>query len=197
MGLRWDLGVVELHFSRHGWGWDVTWMEVRCKFKDLNWGETRPGWSWDFNMGVCIEVRCEYGGLDWIEIQPRWRRDANLWTLMETVHGWRWGTNLATWTSLSRTRMEVRRTYWNLDGFEMVPGWIWDATWGDWNQVKYHLVQGQIYGPGLRWDAIWMGRRREFMSLDWGKTSISGNAWGFDRTWIELSCISWFMERLE
>ena len=133
MGLRWDLGVAELHFSGHGWRWDVTGMEVRCKYQDLDWGETRPEWSWDFNMGACMEVRCEYGALDWIEMQPRLGKDANLWTLMETVHGWRRDKNLVTWISLSRTRMEVWRTYWNLDGFEMVPGWIWDATWEDWN----------------------------------------------------------------
>ena len=133
MGLRWDLGVAELHFSGHGWRWEVTGMEVRCKYQDLDWGETRPGWSWDFNMGACMEVRCEYGGLDWIEMQSWWRRDAYLWPLMETVDGWRRDKNLVTWISLSRTRMEVRRTYWNLDGFEVVLGWIWDATWGDWN----------------------------------------------------------------
>ena len=133
MGLKKDLGVAELHFSGHGWRWDVTGMEVRCKYQDLDWGETWPGWSWDFNMGACMEVRCEYGALDWIEMQPRWRRDANLWTLMETVHEWRREKNLVTRISFSRTRMEVWRTYWNLDGFEMVPGWIWDATWEDWN----------------------------------------------------------------
>ena len=152
MGLRWDLGVAELHFSGHGWRWDVTGMEVRCKYQDLDWGEARPGWSWDFNMGTCMEA-------------------------METVHGWRWDNNLVTWISLSRTRMEVRRTYWNLDGFEMVPGWIWDATWGDWNggvcccseaniwtwiEVRHDLdgEETWIYEPRLRWDVNlrkWMG----------------------------------------
>ena len=110
-----------------GWKWDAnirTWIEVR---HDLDEAETL------ICMGACMEVRCEYGVQDWIEMQPRWRRDAKLWTLMETVHGWRRDKNLVTWISLSRTRMEVRLTYWNLDGFEMVPGWIWDATWEDWN----------------------------------------------------------------
>ena len=111
-------------FSGHGWRWDVTRMEMRCNYQDLDW---------DFDMGACMEVRCEYGALDWIEMQLRWRRDANLWTLIETVHGWRRDKNLVAWISLSRTGMEVKLTYWNLAGFEMVPGWIWDATWEDWN----------------------------------------------------------------
>ena len=194
MGLRWDLGVAELHFSGHGWRWDVTGMEVRCKYHDLDldWGETRPGWSWDFNMGACMEVRCEYGALDWTEMQPRLGRGANLWTLMETVHGWRRDKNLVTWISLSRTRMEVWRTYWNLDRFEMVPGWIWDASWEDWN--------GGETSPCCCSEAniwTWMGRRCESRSVDWGETSLGGNGWGCDGTWIELSCISWYMERLE
>ena len=120
------LGVVELPFFGHGWRWDVTGMEMRCKYQDLDWAETRPGWSWDFNMGACMEVKCEYGGLDWIEIQPRWRRDANLWTLMETVHGWRRDKNLVAWISLIRTRMEVRLTYWNL-----FRGKYMDLDWGE------------------------------------------------------------------
>ena len=186
MGLRLDLGVAELHFSGHGWRWDVTRMEVRCKYQDLDWGETRPGWSRDFNMGACMEVRCEYGALDWIEMQPRLGRDANLWTLMETVHGWRRDMNLVTWISLSRTRMEVWRTYWNLDGFEMVSGWIWDATWEDWNggETSPCCCSGAIIWTGLRWDTIWMGRRRESRSVDWDETSISGSGWGCDGTWI-------------
>ena len=60
-------------------------------------------------------------------------------------------------------------------------------------EVKHHLVavQMQIYGAGLRRDAIWMDRIHEYRSLDWGDTQISGNEWCWDGTWIELSCISW------
>ena len=131
-----DLNWGETPNSGPGCSWAAffrTWMEVR-RHRDGNEMQiSGPGLRWDFNMGACMEVKCEYGGLDWIEIQPRWRRDANLWTLMETVHGWRRDKNLVAWISLIRTRMEVRLTYWNLDGFGMVPGWIRDATWGDWN----------------------------------------------------------------
>ena len=218
MAFRWDLGVAELHFFGHGWRWDVTGMEVRCKYQDRDWGETRPGWSWDFNMGACMEVRCEYGALDWIEMQPRLGRDANLWTFMETVHGWRRDKNLVTWISLSRTRMEVWRTYWNLDGFEMVPGWIWDVSSEDWNggetspcccseaniwtwiEVRHDLdgEETWILERRLRWDVNhrkWMGVRWD---LDWvklhilihGKVGI-GLGWSWCAilvTWMEVTC---------
>ena len=79
MGLRWDLGVAELHLSGHGWRWDVTVMEVRCKYQDLDWGETRPGWSWDFNMVACMDWN---GG----ETSPCCCSEANTWTWVEVRH---------------------------------------------------------------------------------------------------------------
>ena len=83
MGLRLDLGVAELHFSGHGWRWDVTRMEVRCKYQDLDWGETRPGWSRDFNMGAWLEL---VGG--------------------DMLLGWRWDANIGIWME-ARCNMEV------------------------------------------------------------------------------------------
>ena len=150
-----------------------------------------------------MEVRCECGALDWIEMQPRLGRDANLWTLMETVHGWRRDKNLVTWISLSRTRMEVWRTYWNLDGFEMVPVWIWDATWEDWNggetspccyseaniwtwiEVR-HDLDGIGIGLGWSWCAILVTWMEVTCDLEWGETPNSRPGTSWDVTWMEV-----------
>ena len=83
-----------------------------------------------------------------------------------------------------RTRMEVRYTSWNLDGFEMVCLWIWNTIAGTWLEVRRHLDGGemqisqppQISRPGLRWVATWMDARCYWMEvrckyrdLDWGE----------------------------
>ena len=46
MGSGWTWDAV----SGPAWRWDVTWMEVRHKYQDLDWGELRPGWMWDINL---------------------------------------------------------------------------------------------------------------------------------------------------
>ena len=179
-----------------GWKWDAnirTWIEVR---HDLDEAETLIWvlvWRWDVNVGPWIGI----------EMQPRLGRDANLWTLMETVHGWRRDKNLVTWISLSRTRMEVWRTYWNLDGFEMVPVWIWDATWEDWNggetspccyseaniwtwiEVR-HDLDGIGIGLGWSWCAILVTWMEVTCDLEWGETPNSRPGTSWDVTWMEV-----------
>ena len=53
MGLRWCLYGSEIKLLGPGWRWDVTWMEVRCKYRDLDWRELRPGWMPDVNLTPC------------------------------------------------------------------------------------------------------------------------------------------------
>ena len=173
-----------------GCKWDAnirTWIEVR---HDLDEAETLIWvlvWRWDVNMGPWIELRCN---LDWGEMQiyePWWRRFMDegetriLWPEFRWEGpGWKFDAHIETWMGLR----------WCRGGSEMQHGKTG-------MEVKHHLVvQRQIYGPGLRWDTIWMGRKRESRSVDWGETLISGNGWGCDGTWTELSCISWYMERL-
>ena len=146
-------------------------------------------WRWNVNMGAWIELRYNLGGGEMQIYRPWWRRFRDegetriLWPEFRwSGPGWKLDSHIETWMGLG----------WCLGGSEMQLG-------GTGMEVKHHLVvvQRQIYRLGLRWDAIWMGRRLESRSLDWGEMSISGNGWGCDGTWIELSCISWYMERLE
>ena len=39
-----------------GWRWDVTKMEVKWKYKDIDWGEVLPGWGGEVNLQACMEV---------------------------------------------------------------------------------------------------------------------------------------------
>ena len=39
-----------------GWRWDVTKMEVKWKYKDVDWGEVLPGWGGEVNLWACMEV---------------------------------------------------------------------------------------------------------------------------------------------
>ena len=139
-------------------------MEVRHKCKDLDWGGTQHGCSWDLDMGICMGVRCEYGDLDGFEMRTWWRRDANLWTLMEV-----------------RRLMDGGETRILWPGFHWNRTWVWDGAWVElkcnlwgpecrWHrhrhrqvlfniQVRHNLVVVQrqiIYGPGFKWPE-WIG----------------------------------------
>ena len=77
----------------------------------------------------------------------------------------------------ARARMEVRCTFWNLCGSEMVSLWIWDAIVGAWLGVRCHLDGGdmQLWGPGLGWDSIWMKVSRESRGLDGVERGVDGS----------------------
>ena len=47
-----------------GWRWDVTKMEVKWKYKDVDWGEVLPGWGGEVNLRACMEVRRPGRGWD-------------------------------------------------------------------------------------------------------------------------------------
>ena len=74
MGLWGCLYGAEMQFWCPGWGWDVTWMEMRYKHKDLDWGEKPHGWKrgvnqstwgwWDVNLETWMRMRWD---LDWVE----------------------------------------------------------------------------------------------------------------------------------
>ena len=76
--LRYALGEMGL-----GWCWDailVTYMSVKC---DLDEGEAQKsllGCWWDMTW---LQVRCKYGVQDGGEIVHGWRWDRNLWTWMK------------------------------------------------------------------------------------------------------------------
>ena len=123
-------------------------MEVRCKYRDLEWGETRPGWMWDVNLG----------GLGGIQTEPGWMWNENLWPWMKV----RWYMDgneiIFFWPGLrwDRKRMPMRCKFWNLAGFETVSVWSWDATWWDtilWTcmKVKWYMDVGEIikFGYGF------------------------------------------------
>ena len=109
-----------------------------------------------------------------------------------------------------RAWLDVRHTFWDLDGFEMGPGWSWDTNVGNLMEVICHLEGGemQISGHGLRWNTTlvdglvggetghwhrcalhlqtWMEVRRD---LDWGDTWISGPEWSWEAAWREVWCV--------
>ena len=98
--------------------------------------------------------------------------------------------------------MDVRHTSWDLDGFEIGPGWSWDANFRNLMKVIHHLDGGdmQISGDGLRWTAtlvrtIWHGWRWDRASIEVYHTSPDlgggetwpGLRWHMNiRTWMEL-----------
>ena len=65
MGLRWCPYGSEIQLLGPGWGWDVTWMEVRCKYRDLDWGELLPGWMPEIYLTPCRD--------DFIPPPSRWQ----------------------------------------------------------------------------------------------------------------------------
>ena len=91
MGLWGCLYGAEMQLWCPGWGWDVTWMEMRYKHKDLDWGEKPHGWKrgvnqstwgwWDVNLETWMRMRWE---LDWVEthiLRPGWDKISRNWDL--------------------------------------------------------------------------------------------------------------------
>ena len=84
IALRWDLEGAEIQSTRPGWGWDGTWIELRCTSWDVDrviWDlelrynslvEKGPGWRWDTHletfMGLrwCLDgTKMHFGGAGW------------------------------------------------------------------------------------------------------------------------------------
>ena len=141
----------EMQTSWHGSGFDVTWIEVKHKYRHLGGAEMGPGLSWGAHHetwiwwdGTRMELGCNFLDLDGCGMQLsghvlRWnvvcmdeRRDAG-----DTGPGWRWDANLC-------TLMEVR---WYTDGVNtsiLGFGFLWDRTW---MEVRYTFLK-----PGWVWD---------------------------------------------
>ena len=121
----------ETRILGHGWRWDIIWVAVRCKYRELDWGETQTGGVWDVNLG----------GVDGFETLPG----------SERVYGWRRGNILWLWIQIGQGQDGSEMYIWNLCECEMVSLWIWDAIVGAWLEVRCHLDGGymQLWGPGL------------------------------------------------
>ena len=160
-------------------------MEVRCKYRDLDWGETRPGWMWDVNLG----------GLDGIQTQPGWIWNENLWIWMKVRWYMDGGDIIFFWPGLiffifsstlvltssyrrslytfystglrwDRKRMPMRCKFWNLAGFETVFVWGWDATSMGVICNIMDLHEGEMV-HGCKWDNdIWIWIQWDRSKLD-------------------------------
>ena len=80
-----------------GWRWDVTKMEVKWKYKDVDWGEVLPGSGGEVNLWACMEVR-----------RP----------------GRRWD---GTRTEMRQISGDLSKLWWDWDGYGIQlswPGWM-------------------------------------------------------------------------
>ena len=75
-----------------GWRWDVTKMEVKWKYKDVDWGEVLPGWGGEVNLRACMEVRWPGRGWDGTRTELR------------QIY---WDLNKLWWDSITVTWMEA------------------------------------------------------------------------------------------
>ena len=167
-----------IELSWPGLTWDVTWIVVRCEYRDLHGRAKGEGemrifvLRWSLN-GTQKGVTQESCGLNAGDTGPGWRWDANLCTLMEV----RWYTDRVYASILGfgflwdRTWMEVRCTF-------LKPGWVWDDAWIG---VKYILG-----GLGWRWFIIWKEVGGKYANMDWGETRH-----GRREMWILESNWSW------
>ena len=125
MEMRHEMDRGETHISRHGWGWDGTWIKLRCNRRDLNGGEMRPVCRRDTNIGIWTEVRRDLDGGEMHIWRPRWVSDV-IWMELrcsshdrdgcETQHQWRGCVHIGTFMHLNQV----------LDGGETTQtGWRW------------------------------------------------------------------------
>ena len=162
-------------FSRPGWSWDVIWMKMGRKCRELDWGATtwmETRWRWDggvsrgeTHVSIWIWVRWEDLRFIWGETCPGLWWDTNIgywlgviWVKVRReylyldgmVHGWglyRCGPRYGSWWEKSFwTWMEVRQESWDMDGSKTPSGWRWDSNYRE-------LDWGEIR-PGGMWDVI-------------------------------------------
>ena len=181
-------------------------MEVRCKYRDLDWGETQPGWMWDVNLG----------GLDGIQTQPGWMWNDNLWTWMKVrwyMDGG-WYNILLIWIEVGQEEdadeMQILKPGWvwysvcmelrcDLDGSEMQyngPAWSWNGTWMlvrwwylDMDSVGQEQVRCTSWYPGgfrLSPEFILIYNSGDLVRDD---IHLLGFGLVWDSTWMEVRCI--------
>ena len=160
----------------------------------------RPGFGWD---GTWIDESHDMDHWEWRIFGP----------------GWRW----------CNTWMEVRQESWDMDGGETSSGLRWDANIESWIELRRELegcetlIYGlihyldrckmEIYGPGWKWEGIWMEERQYSLALDsdgpgpgwkwdvhfetcvglrWcpygSGMQLLGPGWRWDVTWMEVIC---------
>ena len=91
-----SLGGEETQIYRPGWGWDGTWIELRCTSWDEDgWYGTGmelrynfpvekwPGWRWNTHLETCMHLRWCLDGAKMQFGWPGYRRDANIRTWIE------------------------------------------------------------------------------------------------------------------
>ena len=138
IGLKCYLDGIEMRFSWPSWSRGVLWMKMGRKCRDLDWGDTRPGWRLDVNL--------------WAQMEMRWGVDG------DETHISNW-----IWVRWNLDRCEPRyeslweKNFWTLDGGDAIPGWRSDKNSGTWMKVRQHLGWGemQISRAGLGWDVNW------------------------------------------
>ena len=148
-GWVWDdawIGVKYI-FLGLGWRWFIIWKEVGGKYANLDWGETRHGrretWileskcSWDADHETWMGVRWDQDLAEMHSLRPG-QGDMRLgWgttgvNCMDMLRDMDGGDTrfLGLELGWDRTWVDARCTTWDLDVFEMVPGWIWDWIYG-------------------------------------------------------------------
>ena len=184
-------------------------MELRCKFRELDGGDTSPGWWWDADIRTWVEVKRNLG--EWLG----WRWDRALIEVYhtssdldggETWPGLRWRMNIRTWMELRHcleggvmwlygpglgwdsTCMEVRLKSLDPDPDEIGPGWRSGGTWKEVMQVYWNLDSDGT-GPVWSWDISWNLGEFDMVA-----------AWIWDailRTWMEVRRTSLILDELE
>ena len=163
-----DLEWGETPNSGPGWRWDMTWMKVRCKYQDQDWGEIQLRQRRIVNLGAWVERRHKSRDLDGVEMEPglSWDRHLQTWigwygTWMELRYnspvgkgpGWRWDTHLETCMGLR---------------------WCWDGT------------KIQFGGPGWRWDVTWLYTRCKYQEADWDNIQLKQRRNLNLGAWVEM-----------
>ena len=121
IALRWELEGAEIQYTRPGWRWDVTLMELRRESYDLDWAGMRPEWgehleTWMVIYDAWMELGCNFGDLG--------RGEAHILKL-----AWVWD---GAW-------MELRCNIVDLDGDETSPKWKWNANVGTCIELRHGL----------------------------------------------------------
>ena len=170
-GCRWDVNIrtqIEVRFNwdkEETWIWEPGWRGD--KSRDLDRVEMGPGLSWDTYPETWIgwyRTRMTLRYYSLVEKWPGWRRDTHLETCMGWDDAW----------------MELRCNLVELDGSEMVPGWMRDANIRTQIEVRFNWDKEEtwIWEPGWRGDThleTWMGLRWD---LDWAEMHILRRGWG-------------------
>ena len=146
-------------------------MELRCKFRELDGGDTPPGWWWDADIRTWVWGETQPWWMAWLEVRQGIDRGAPY----SFRPGCRWDV---TW-------VEVTHEYRDLDGVETLSGGRCDVTIWTWIGLRQYMYGGEtkIVGPGSRWDRTWMELRH---CLEGGVMWLYGPGLGWDSTCMEV-----------